>query len=447
MRLLKDAVAELDGVSAQIDALLAKDDAGANDEAELLALDAKADALKAEIDQLNKRDELKAKADARKASLQEPVTRPTSPVRERAVTGSVRERVVDDPQGGFRDYGQFLSAVQNASKPGAAINENLLALNAAYGNNSENGSEGGFLIPPEYSNRIFERVEGDLPILSQCDRLTLSGNSVTVNGMADHDRSSTTYRNGGVVVYWVGEGDQITRSSLKFRQASLRLHKLAALSFVTEEEMTDVANFGARLLGKQASAIQDELIEKVMFGTGVGQPLGAFTGTSPCVEVAKEDSQTADTIVAENIVKMWADVYDSSRGMGSWYFNGECWPQLATLFIEVGVAGYPVLMPAGGFANAPTNTIFGRPALSTDHCEALGDSGDILFGDWSQYLLALKGTTETAMSIHLRFDYAETAFRSIFRVDGRPAWDSNLKPRKGASTRRVSPFVKLAARA
>jgi HK97 family phage major capsid protein len=133
--------------------------------------------------------------------------------------------------------------------------------------------------------------------------------------------------------------------------------------------------------------------------------------------------------------------------MGQWYFNGECWPQLATLYIEVGVAGYPVLMPAGGFTGSPTNTIFGRPALSTDHCPALGDAGDILFADWSQYLLAMKGTTETAMSIHLRFDYAETAFRSIFRVDGRPAWDSNLKPRKGASTRRVSPFVKLAERA
>ena len=99
------------------------------------------------------------------------------------------------------------------------------------------------------------------------------------------------------------------------------------------------------------------------------------------------------------------------------------------------------------FTAAPTNTIFGRPANSTDHAEALGDSGDILFADWSQYLLAMKGTTATEMSIHLRFDYAETAFRSMFRVDGRPAWDTNMKPRKGAAARRVSPFVKLAARA
>jgi HK97 family phage major capsid protein len=448
MRTIQEISKELEDSTKALDAAL---ESGATPDAELTALDQKCDALKAEMDSARaaeeKKREIQAKNAERLSAARKPIDPLGPPLKERAITSGLKHRVTDDKKGGFAHYGDFLRAVQVASKPGAAVDENLLAMNAAYGNNEDSGSEGGFLIPPEYSNRIIERVEGQLPILAKCDRLTLTGNSVTVNGMADHDKSSTTYRNAGVVAYWVGEGDQVTRSSLKFRQLTLRLHKLAALSYCTDEELSDVANFGTRLLDKQSMAIQEELIEAVLFGTGAGQPMGAFTGTSPCVEVAKESDQSADTVVAENLVNMWGVVSDSSRGNGEWYFNGECWPQLATMGIAVGVGGSAVFMPAGGFAATPYNTIFGRPAYSTEHCEALGDSGDILFADFSQYLLAMKGTTETALSIHLRFDYFETAFRSMFRVDGRPAWDTNLKPRKGASTRRVSPFVKLAARA
>jgi HK97 family phage major capsid protein len=433
-------------VSAKMQALFDKDEEGANDIAELEALQNEAKDLEAKIVTAEKKAKIMAENDARRTRLAQPATQPTSPVSDTAVTSGLRPRVLDDAQGGFARYDDFLGAVKSASRPGGVVDENLLHLNASYGNNADTGSEGGFLIPPEYSNRIIERMTTLLPIIGKCDLLTLNGNTVTVNGTSDHDKSSTSYRHGGIITYWVGEGDQITRSSLKFRQITLRLHKLAALSYCTEEEMTDVANFGSRLLGKQSEAIADELVEVVMFGSGVGQPMGAFVGTSPCVQVAKETGQAADTIVAENLVKMWSVISDGSRGIGDWYYNGECWPQLASMALAVGTGGTPVFLPVGGFSGAPNTSIFGRPAWSTDHCEALGDAGDITYADFSQYLLAMKGTTETAMSIHLRFDYAETAFRSLFRVDGRPAWDTNMKPRKGDSSRRVSPFVKLADR-
>lgn len=450
MRTAKEVAEAMKAVEAQIDALLAKDEAGENDETLLVDLDEKAAQLNAELETVNARDAIASRSAARKATLSKPVNQPAKPVKadvEQAVTSNVHHRVEDDPQGGYARYEDFCSAVVSASTPGGMVDENLLILNAAYGQTGESGADGAFLTPPEYSNRIVERVHGVLPLVSMCDQLTLQGSSVTVNGMSDHDRSGTTYRHGGVVAYWVGEGDQITRSSLKFRQINLRLKKLAALSFVTEEEMQDVVNFGGRLLDKQGAAIADELVESIMFGTGAGQPLGAFTGTSPCVQVAKETGQDADTIVAENIINMNSVIYSPSRATGHWYYNGECLPQLETMSISVGTGGVPAFWPAGGLSGTSPAMIKGRPAHETDHCEALGDAGDVVFADWGQYLLAMKGTVDTAMSIHLRFDYAETAFRSIFRVDGRPAWDSNLKPRKGASARRVSPFVKLAARA
>jgi len=368
-------------------------------------------------------------------------------IAEETKVKSVQERVLEDPKCGFKRYEDFATAVKQACLPGERVHENLRIIRSAYGNNTEVGSEGGFLIPPEYSNKLLERANESVPALEQCDKLVLSGNSVTVNGIIDHDKSSTTYRHGGVIPYWVGEGDQITRSTLKFRQITLKPHKIAALSYVTEEMMEDVVNFGSRLLEKQGSAIGDELLEAVMFGTGVAKPKGAFLDTSPCVEVAIETGQDADTIVAENIINMESVIYTGSRGKGNWYFNGECLPQLRTMAIAVGTGGIPVYMPPGGLAAESPGRIGGRPAYETEHCSALGDAGDIVYADWSQYILAMKGNVKTALSIHLRFDYAETAFRSMFSVDGRPAWDTNLKPRKGDADRRVSPFVKLAERA
>ena len=439
----KDIAVKQKALDAELLDLLEKDELSDSEEARLGEIEAEQKDLEIKKVKAEKAVTLKKEAMARAEWANSLAEEPESIVNE--VSGAtVRERVLDDPKLGFDTYEMFARDVKDACQSGGRVSDKL---KSAYGNNTESGSEGGFLIPPEYSNRLIERANSAAPILEQCDRLTLSGNTVKINGMIDNDKSSSTYRYGGVIPYWVGEGNQITRSSLKFRQLTLSLNKLAALSYVTEEEMEDVSNFGTRLLDKQGMAMAGEMVEAVMFGTGVSKPLGAFTGTSPCVQVAKETDQAADTIVAENIIKMNSVIADGSYGKGNWYYNGECLPQLELMSIAVGTGGIPVYMPAGGLASKEHGSLKGRPAYVTDHCEALGDAGDIVFADWSQYILATKGTTKTAMSIHLRFDYDEVAFKSTFRVDGRPAWDTNLKPRKGDSDRRVSPFVKLAARA
>jgi hypothetical protein len=48
------------------------------------------------------------------------------------------------------------------------------------------------------------------------------------------------------------------------------------------------------------------------------------------------------------------------------------------------------------------------------------------------------------MSMHIRFEYAEQAFRFMFEVDGQPWLDSAQTPYKGSNT--LSTFVKLQTR-
>jgi hypothetical protein len=47
--------------------------------------------------------------------------------------------------------------------------------------------------------------------------------------------------------------------------------------------------------------------------------------------------------------------------------------------------------------------------------------------------------------MHLKFDYAQSAFRMIFELDGQPFLNSVITPYKGSTT--TSPIVTLATRA
>ncbi len=93
----------------------------------------------------------------------------------------------------------------------------------------------------------------------------------------------------------------------------------------------------------------------------------------------------------------------------------------------------------------PFATLLGRPIIPTEFNSALGEKGDIVLMDLSQYLMIQKGGVKQDTSIHARFINDETTFRFVVRMDGQPIWDAPLTPFKGSDT--LSPFVTLAERA
>ena len=172
-------------------------------------------------------------------------------------------------------------------------------------------------------------------------------------------------------------------------------------------------------------------------------PLGVLN-SGALVSVAKESGQALNTVVAENLEKMWARMPAGNLGSAEWYINMNVWPQLFQLAHDVGTGGVPVFMPPGGLSQAPFGTIFGRPITPIEQCESLGTKGDVLFMDLSEYVLIEKGGIETASSIHVQFVADELTFRFILRTNGQPKLDTTLAPFKG--TDNLSPFVSLDTR-
>jgi HK97 family phage major capsid protein len=150
-----------------------------------------------------------------------------------------------------------------------------------------------------------------------------------------------------------------------------------------------------------------------------------------------EVSRQVNTIVAENVVKMIGRFHGNIRN-AAWFVNQDCLAQ----FPLMSIGDQPVY--TADFRRSPFGALFSLPIIPVEHCATLGDLGDIVLADWSEYLLITKGGVEEAESIHVKFLTDETAFRFIMRNNGQPLHDAPIIPLNGSNT--LSPFVMLAER-
>lgn len=337
---------------------------------------------------------------------------------------------------GFRNFGDFAQAVRNASMQGAQPDQRLLR-NATLSTFSQEGvgADGGFAVPPDFRAAIMSRVFSEDSLIARCDVQVTTSNNFTVP--VDE---TTAWGTGGIKAYWTKEAAASTQSKPALRDMTLKLDKLTALVPVTEEMLEDAAQIDGYLRSKAPEAIDWELSYSLAWGAGVGEPLG-FMRAPALITQAAEGAQTADTINATNLVKMMSRLPTRSRRNAVWLIHPDAEPQLPLMTI----GNQPVYLPPGGLADAPLGRLMGRPVIPHQVCSTVGDLGDIMLVDLTQYLAVRKAMgVNVQTSIHLWFDQGVTAFRFVMRVAGQPWWSAAQSPRSGTNT--ISPFVTLAAR-
>lgn len=303
----------------------------------------------------------------------------------------------------------------------------------ATGLNEAIPSEGGFLVPPQIADGIYENMWSVGNVLSRFSPITVEGNSLTINAVDETSRA-TGSRMGGVTGYWMAEAATKTASKPKFRQIDLKLKKVAALVYATDELLADARALESWIVRNVPNELRFLVEDGIIDGNGVGQPLGILQ--SGClVSATRTDANEVD---AADIGRMWARRYLGPQDY-VWFVNASIMPQL----YQMVVGDAPVYVPPGGFSASPYGMLFGRPVIETEYNPNLGTVGDILLASPSQYALITKGGVEAASSIHVKFVEDETAFRFVYRVDGQPIWASAVTAFDGVNT--VSPFVALAA--
>jgi HK97 family phage major capsid protein len=343
-------------------------------------------------------------------------------------------------------------AVKNAAVRPDMTDPRLLGLNAKAAAaekttivrlNETIGAQGGFLVQEDFAGQIAKEAYEVGQLASRVRKIPVGPNSNGLSGWAVNETGRATgSRFGGVQSYWIGEAATKTRSKPTFREVNLRLRKLAAICRATDEVLQDTVALEGIVRQAFAEDFGWMIDDAIYNGLGGFQPLGVMA-SGALVTVGKEVGQAADTIVSENIFKM----YSRRLGLASkyaWYINQDIEPQLYALEIAVGTGGKPSFMPPGGLSDAPYARLMGLPVIPLEHTATVGTTGDIMLGNFGQYIMIDKGPTEVATSIHVYFVSDETAFRFVYRCDGQPVDAAPVTPANSALTQ--SPFVVLASR-
>jgi HK97 family phage major capsid protein len=265
------------------------------------------------------------------------------------------------------------------------------------------------------------------------------------------DETTAYQSTGGIQAYWDGEGSTMTQSKPQLKELTAKLHRLTALVPMTEELLEDAPAMGAYVQRKAGEKLAFKVSDAIVNGTGAGMPLGIMN--APClVTVSKISSQVADTLHAKNVAAMIARMPAKSFRNAVWLVNQDLLMQIPQLGFAVtdgtttNVGAGALYLAPGAMANSsPYGTLWGRPIVPTEACAPIGDLGDIVLADLSQYMTVTKsGGVKSDVSIHLFFDTNTTAFRFVLRMNGQPWLSSAIARKSGSNT--LSHFVTLEAR-
>lgn len=349
-----------------------------------------------------------------------------------------------ESRGPFQSLGEQLRSVVMAGRGGNQPDPKLFEVRAASGLNEAVPSEAGFLVQTDFSTSLLQGAMAAAKLAPRCAPFPIGPNSNGVTLPAiDETSRATGSRFGGLQLAWGAEAGDIVATKPKFKQLALKLNKLTGACYLTDEIVQDATVLDSFVRRAFTAEYAFTIDDRILRGSGAGQPLGILT-SGALVTVDKETGQAADTIVTQNVVRMFAR---SSNPEGSvWLANINTFPQLSMLTLAVGTGGTAVGLLREGIAGSPTGLgMLGRPIIFMEQCSTLGDVGDLIFADMSRYLLATKGGLQVASSIHVRFLQDENVLRFIQRLDGQPEVSAPLTPYQGSGDT-VSPFVVLAAR-
>ena len=338
--------------------------------------------------------------------------------------------VKDEADQDWSNPGEFFKAVKTAAYYPSAEDPRLRSLKAT-GMSEGVPADGGYLIPPQTASGIIERMLDVGGILSRCAPGTTAGNSMTYNGVDETTHVGSLY--GGLVGYWLSEAASKTPSQPKWYQVELKLKKIAALCYATDEQLEDTAALQSWLMRTVPDVLRWYVESAIISGDGNGKPLGITA--APCL--VSQLRLDANEVNPDDFANMWSRRWTGANDY-VWLIN----PTVAAVMNMFAVGTFPVYMPAGSMVGVPHGTLYGRPVIETEHVPAFKSANDVILASLGNYQTLTKGGVQSATSIHVAFTTDETCFRFVYRIDGSPLWHSAVTPENGST---ISPFVGLAA--
>jgi len=304
------------------------------------------------------------------------------------------------------------------------------------------GVDGGFAVPPSFFAGILDHGLQTSEFAKRCRMFPAVTNSLTIPCPNTQNRQNGV---AGLTANWASEAQQQTAQNMLWRATELKAHKLFLLSAASNELRDDGLNFAAQLETAMSASFAYALDNVIVRGTGAGQPLGILRSPA-AIAVAPESGQAANTIRFVNLADMFGRLTARAQMNGCWFIAPSVMRQLIDL--RHPETGAPVLLSGGNndaAAGRPAQSIFGLSVVVSELCSPLGEAGDIIVGDLSEYALLMRRDARIEFTDQLGFDADISHWRMIARVGGQPLNSAPIQPR-GQGEPTLSSFVYLDAR-
>jgi HK97 family phage major capsid protein/HK97 family phage prohead protease len=339
----------------------------------------------------------------------------------------------------FENFGEFIGAVVVSGK-----NDDLAPYQdtrLATGLNETIGSEGGFLTPPGFSEKLLFGQYAS-PLIKSVLSLRIETPDVALPFAVSSDRSNGLYD--GLIFYQVSEADEKTASFFRVEQIKPSLKKTVGLGYATDELFSDVNVLERWFFSIMSNGLAWELEDRLINGAGFNTWLGLLNAPAK-IRVDKESGQSPATICSQNIRNMKSRLLPESHNSNGlwWIVNQTTLPQLQGLTEAVGTGGGQANLYQYKKNENDFDRLAGIPVYVSEHGKQLGTEGDLILADLAYYLFCQKAIRKQ-VSGHLRFVYDESAFRFILRSDGQPIIAKPVTPKNGNET--LSPIITLQTR-
>lgn len=315
-----------------------------------------------------------------------------------------------------------------------------------YGLKSQNegsGPSGGYLVPETVLGEIMPTLNlnsGFAQLVTRIPTQTPTGNwyarDFTNNLTAG---SGNTNEAGGITSRVRAEGGAYTKSTMSFERNTYSVSDAASdyLS-VTRELLNDAPQLAAMIQNSIRIDVASKEEYYILFGTGVGQPLGVLNWAG----LVTVDEETDNTFVVADSDNMLDRFLSVSADRSAWVHHHSLRSSIAAF--ERGTGG-AVYQP--DISGALPQALHGYMRFNSQHLPQIGTDGYTIIGDWSQYLMMEHGGLYIEYSEHADFLNGNHVWRFGKRIDGKPVM-STAVPLNGPGTAfTLSPFVAIGNRA
>ena len=243
--------------------------------------------------------------------------------------------------------------------------------------------KGGYLVPEELDTEILSKLENENVMRQICRVIQTEANHQVAVVSSPPSAS------------WVSEGQAIDLTDEDLAQHTLQAHKLAAAINITNELLADsFYDITTHVIGEFAKALGAAEEQAFIVGDGNGQPTGILTTIAADTDCYIE---TVDSFVSTE------DLISLQYSLERQYRRNACW-----LTSDSTLATIRKLQ----------TRLLGAPVYSSPYVPSEGDKPVILYGDFSKYFIADRGTTTVKILSELNALSDITTILAIRRVDG-----------------------------